>query len=688
MPGHGAALMLESARRNTTAVDGPSYLGYEELWKRMIGGVIIVGPPVPAVIPPNHPVTLKIVAEGSGPLNYQWFTFKNEEIIEVPNGTAADLVVCLKKSKSYVCRVSDQHLQCVFSEWIKVDVLDCPSTGLAANWDGAPHVAVHPESQKVKPGKRVTLSCAAFGNPAPNYQWYRNGHILNDQNTKALQIEKASAEDAGSYLCCVTNVNGESWTEAAEIEMVTSEQPSVSRPTATDKVALLIGNLNYAHHPPLMAPTMDVYELAQHLRQLGFRVVSLLDLTKDEMNAAIDKFLQLLDRGVYGLFYYAGHGYETSGNNYMVPIDAPRPYTTTNCVCVQRVMKSMQSKGTALNVILLDTCRKWDKRYRHAVSEVMPQAPLGNTVYGYATCEDAEAYEVQDTKGKSTGIFTKYLNKHILKPQKVTHILEQVQEDLGQDVLVRGKQVCEVQHTLMEARALTDPVKTAGHTCEVRVRDSCWRRANVLPKRERLVFPCGVVVELSFSALFSNVMVVFATVKDTGDKAQDCAVSLESSPRLEDIFSGPERSDDLDSLLMSQADNADSTLRLCCLQRLQRALEIKVTVRYSDAGQGRRRLTESRVVPVGMPLVAACCMTSSPGAAGHEPAPRSYSNRPTQQREAARTHSPRPHTRKAENRLDSRPDTRLDSSSSSSRAWRPTSSRNQPEENDESDLQL
>lgn len=65
-------------------------------------------------------------------------------------------------------------------------------------------------------------------------------------------------------------------------------------------MALLIGNLNYSHHPGLMAPTMDVHELANLLQQLDFRVVSLLDLTLQEMQAAIDKFLQLLDRGVYG----------------------------------------------------------------------------------------------------------------------------------------------------------------------------------------------------------------------------------------------------------------------------------------------------------------------------------------------------------------------------------------------------
>lgn len=65
-------------------------------------------------------------------------------------------------------------------------------------------------------------------------------------------------------------------------------------------MALLIGNLNYSHHPGLMAPTMDVHELANLLQQLGFRVVSLLDLTREEMLAAIDKFIQLLGKGVYG----------------------------------------------------------------------------------------------------------------------------------------------------------------------------------------------------------------------------------------------------------------------------------------------------------------------------------------------------------------------------------------------------
>lgn len=70
--------------------------------------------------------------------------------------------------------------------------------------------------------------------------------------------------------------------------------------TATDKVALLIGNMSYWNHPQLKAPMVDVYELTNLLRQLDFKVVSLLDLTESEMRNAVDEFLLLLDRGVYG----------------------------------------------------------------------------------------------------------------------------------------------------------------------------------------------------------------------------------------------------------------------------------------------------------------------------------------------------------------------------------------------------
>lgn len=71
-------------------------------------------------------------------------------------------------------------------------------------------------------------------------------------------------------------------------------------PLATGKIALLVGNNHYQHHANLMAPVTDVFELSLLLEQLGFQVVSLLDLNKAEMVTAVSRFLQLLGKGVYG----------------------------------------------------------------------------------------------------------------------------------------------------------------------------------------------------------------------------------------------------------------------------------------------------------------------------------------------------------------------------------------------------
>ncbi|XP_026168115.1 mucosa-associated lymphoid tissue lymphoma translocation protein 1 [Mastacembelus armatus] len=566
----------------------------------MIREIVIVCHPVSVCVPVNYKVTLSVLAEGTGILKYQWFTDDDKE---VPGGTKADLTITAQKTRLYVCRVNDRFCNCVFSEWVKVKVLDIDKSGLPVDWQGEPHIAVNPKPQTVRQGTKVTLRCVAFGMPTPYYQWYRNGQALRDMTSDTLQIDGATAEHEGSYLCSVSNVLEEKWTESVEVDIVKTDQLPPAAPTATDKVALLIGNLNYSNHPGLMAPIMDVHELANLLRQLGFRVVSLLDLTREEMLAAIDKFIQLLDRGVYALFYYAGHGYEHSGRNYLVAVDAPQPYQPQNCVCVQRVMLSMQQKRTALNVILLDTCRKWYNQ-DCLPSVIMALKPSGNTVYGYGTGEDAEAFEVQDG-GKSTGIFTKYLNKHILQPEKVTHVLEKVSEDLGGDPLVTGKQAVEIKHTLKEPRSLADPVQTTGHTRELQMRDACWRHANELPQKKRVMFLCGVEVEISFSALFSNVLMVFATVKTTGPQTQDCTITLSSIPPMEDIFSGPGRSEEMDSLLFKKSNNPDCTLRLCALQKLEESLVIKVDLHYTHTVSKLRQI-ESQRIDIGKPLVASC----------------------------------------------------------------------------------
>ncbi|KFP72320.1 Mucosa-associated lymphoid tissue lymphoma translocation protein 1, partial [Acanthisitta chloris] len=222
------------------------------------------------------------------------------------------------------------------------------------------------------------------------------------------------------------------------------------------KVALLIGNMSYWNHPQLKAPMVDVYELTSLLRQLDFKVVSLLDLTEPEMRNAVDEFLLLLDKGVYGLLYYAGHGYENYGNSFMVPIDAPSPYRAANCLCVQSILRLMQEKETGLNVFLLDMCRKRNE-YDDTILILDALKVTANIVFGYATCQGAEAFEIQQS-GLANGIFLKFLKDRLLEDKKITVLLDEVAEDMGRCPLTKGRQALEIRSSLSEKRALTDPV--------------------------------------------------------------------------------------------------------------------------------------------------------------------------------------------------------------------------------------
>ena len=67
--------------------------------------------------------------------------------------------------------------------------LPTPLTGMPRVWQGEPHIVISPQSQKVKVGHRVTLRCAAFGSPAPHYQWYRNGLPLQDKNSETFEVK-------------------------------------------------------------------------------------------------------------------------------------------------------------------------------------------------------------------------------------------------------------------------------------------------------------------------------------------------------------------------------------------------------------------------------------------------------------------------------------------------------------------
>lgn len=128
---------------------------------------------------------------------------------------------------------------------------------------------------------------------------------------------------------------------------------------AGKRVALVIGNSAYTHTSPLVNPVNDAEDIAKTLSALGFQVSKGLDLNKADMDRAVSKFESALKGAEIGLFFYAGHGMQVSGENYLVPVDARLESTsaldfeTLRLNVVQRIMES----ETLTNVLILDACR-------------------------------------------------------------------------------------------------------------------------------------------------------------------------------------------------------------------------------------------------------------------------------------------------------------------------------------------
>ncbi|XP_009891442.1 PREDICTED: mucosa-associated lymphoid tissue lymphoma translocation protein 1-like [Charadrius vociferus] len=542
--------------------------------------IIITEQPVSVSVPVGYSFTLRCKAEGRTSLRYQWFCQQRSVCRQIPGATKQELPITAQQTQLYTCRINDLYRNVVFSDWVKVEVHQCVARGLPPQlWRGEPVIVLNPTEQRVEVGKPLQLQCAAMGFPAPSYQWYRNGNPLEQQKKKKLWITHAKVSDSGTYLCCASNTHGEHWTNAVDIHIGTCRSEKFF---ATGKIALLVGNNRYQHHPNLMAPVTDVFELSLLLQQLNFQVVSLLDLNKAEMVTAVSQFLQLLGKGVYAIFYYAGHGYEHLGRNYMVPVDAPQPYSPENCISVQRILQKMQQQRTALNLILLDTCRKWYNP-ECALSQVQPLEPWGNTVYGYATSEDAEAYELQDGEF-SSGIFMKYLKKHILQEKKVTHMLDDVLEDIGRDPLVTGKQVMEIKHTLKEARSLTDPIYPLGAAAER------WGRSHE-PLSKTVTFPCGAQVKLCFHWLFSNMMYVCAKLQPLPAHITDAHLLLcQPTETVEAATLQESCPDHVESLLASvyKREELDCVFQLCGLQKIQTDVVLQLDLHYTQLSTKQR----------------------------------------------------------------------------------------------------
>lgn len=197
------------------------------------------------------------------------------------------------------------------------------------------------------------------------------------------------------------------WTLACMFVLV-GPQLALAGPSAADapavgseqRVALVIGNGKYRTTAPLQNPPNDARLIGETLASLGFQIVGdgpLLDADRATMERAIRTFGKKLRGGAVGLFYYAGHGVQVDGENFLVPVSASIEDPADvkyELISVGYVLDEMRNAGNRLNIVILDACRNnpFGARALRGYTRglAVMQAPAG-TIISYATQPGATA---------------------------------------------------------------------------------------------------------------------------------------------------------------------------------------------------------------------------------------------------------------------------------------------------------
>ena len=215
-------------------------------------------------------------------------------------------------------------------------------------------------------------------------------------------------------------------------------EPQLLAQQQQSKVALVIGNEAY-EHAPLTNPVNDATAIHQTLDELGFDMLPLVaNADEQEMAEAIRDFRNRLEAGAVGVFYYAGHGVQVDGKNYLVPIDADLEYefeVESEAIDLDRVMRAMDDANTQFNVLIIDACRdnpfyrRWRRRDRTFRTRGLanPSPPRG-TLIAYAT-EPGDV--AADGYGNQHSPFTQGLLKHLRTPGlNIRIMLDRVASDV------------------------------------------------------------------------------------------------------------------------------------------------------------------------------------------------------------------------------------------------------------------
>ncbi|MEM7428279.1 MAG: caspase family protein [Pseudomonadota bacterium] len=168
---------------------------------------------------------------------------------------------------------------------------------------------------------------------------------------------------------------------------------------AQSRIALVVGNSSYSEIASLKNPRNDAKLMSSTLEKVGFEVISVIDADLASMRKAMTEFgRKLRNSGAVGLFYYAGHGVQLDGENFLIPTDAAIQDETElswQALRINDFLRVMRRDTKSVNIVILDACRNNpfpSKTRSKARGLTRVTAPQG-TYIAYATSPDEVAQD-------------------------------------------------------------------------------------------------------------------------------------------------------------------------------------------------------------------------------------------------------------------------------------------------------
>jgi formylglycine-generating enzyme required for sulfatase activity len=210
--------------------------------------------------------------------------------------------------------------------------------------------------------------------------------------------------------------------------------------TGGQRLALVIGNDSYRHVDPLVNSRADAQAIGSALRSAGFRVTVQTDLGREGMLSALRAFRGQVNGGDEAIFFFAGHGVELEGSNYLLPTDirgdSPEQ-VRDDAVPLQRVLDDLREKRARFSLAIIDACRNnpFQSRGRSIGGRGLaaPTAATGQMVLFSAGSGQIALDQLGPRDPVKNGVFTRVMLREMARPGvEVRELLRGVREEVAQ----------------------------------------------------------------------------------------------------------------------------------------------------------------------------------------------------------------------------------------------------------------